>query len=71
MIDDEESSLASDLAKVIGQKVCKKAGLTQLFFSFNVEFATAKQYQSNINLMMNTEKNVTELLKSMDEVATT
>ena len=28
MIDDEENSLASDLAKVIGQKVCKKAGLT-------------------------------------------
>ena len=70
MMDEEESSMASDLAKVIGQKVCKKAGLKQLFFSLNIEQGTAKQYQSNINLMMNTEKRVTELLKSMEEIET-
>ena len=65
-MNEEESSLVSDLAKLLGEKICKKSGLAQLFFSFNVDFTTARNYSQDFSLMMMTEKRVTDLIKSLD-----
>ena len=70
MMDEEENSLVSDLAKLLAEKICKKTGLTQLFFSLNIDFSTAKNYSQDFNLMMNTEKRVTDLIKTLDQVQT-
>ena len=67
MMNDEENSLVSDLAKLLAEKICKKAGLTQLFFSLNIDFGTARSYSQDFNLMMNTEKRVTDLIKTLDQ----
>ena len=66
MMKEEESSLVADLAKMLGEKICKKTGLTQLFFSLNIDFGTAKNFSQDFNLMMTTEKRVTDLIKSLD-----
>ena len=67
-LDDDESSVVSDLAKVLGEKICKKAALTQLFFSLNIDVNTARSYGQNFKLMMLTEKRVSDLIKSLDQV---
>ena len=41
---DEEQGVTSDLARLIGEKVCRKASLVQLFFSLNVDLRTAMQF---------------------------
>ena len=64
--DEEESSLVSELAKIIGEKISKKTGLTQLFFSLNIDINTARQYGQDFKLTMLTEKRVVDLIKSLD-----
>ena len=35
--DDDVDSEATDLAKLLGEKICKKTGLRQLFFSLSID----------------------------------
>ena len=58
----------SELAKVLGEKICKKAGLTQLFFSLNIDIQTAQAYGQDFKLTMLTKKRVSDLIKSLEQV---
>ena len=62
---DEEQTETSDLAKLIGEKICRKANLKQLFFSLSIDVPTTLEFQKSVKIMMATEKKVTGLLNSL------
>ena len=53
------------MAKLIGEKICRKANLKQLFFSLSIDVPTTLEFQKSIKIMMATEKKVTDLLNSL------
>ena len=55
---DDEQTDTSDLAKLLGEKICRKTNLKQLFFSFSVDYATTQEFQKNFRLMMATEQKI-------------
>jgi len=42
---DEEGSVTTDLAQQLGQKICKKTGLKQLFMSLNISIPATKLFE--------------------------
>jgi len=42
--DDGEDAETSDLAKLLGEKICRKTGLKQMFFSFSVDKITTLEF---------------------------
>ena len=55
---EDEQTDTSDLAKLLGEKICRKTNLKQLFFSFSVDYATTTEFQKNFRLMMSTEQKI-------------
>lgn len=62
----EEQTETSDLAKMLGAKICRKTALKQLFFSLNVDMATTQEFTKNFRLMAATEQKITALVNSLD-----
>ena len=65
---DEQTEI-SDLAKMLGEKICRKAGLKQLFFSFSVDCVTAQAFLQSVKLMMTAEKRIVDLVNSLEVAA--
>ena len=62
---DEDQKDTSDLAKLLGEKICRKTNLKQLFFSFSIDLSLTLEFQKSVKLMMATEKKVTDLINSL------
>ena len=61
----EDQNQTTDLAKLLGSQICRKAGLRQLFLSFSVDQGTTEEFSKNFRMMAETEQRLTGLLKSM------
>lgn len=65
-VAQEEQTETSDLAKMLGTKVCRKTGLKQLFFSLNIDMGTTQEFSKNFRLMAATEQKISALVNSLD-----
>lgn len=58
-VAQDDQAETSDLAKLLGAKICRKTGLKQLFFSFSVDRTTTQEFMKNFRMMMATEQKIT------------
>ena len=63
--NEEIQNETSDLAKLIGEKICKKTALKQLFFSFSIDVSLTLEYQKNLRLLMETEQKISKLINGL------
>ena len=64
-VAQDDQTETSDLAKMLGEKICKKANLKQLFFSLSIDFQATQEMQKNVRMKMAAEMLITKLLKSL------
>ena len=56
---------ANELAKVLGQKICRKTGVPQLLISLNVDSHEVVKVKTDFKALTALEKQITDLLKSL------
>ena len=64
-VAQDDQTETSDLAKMLGEKICKKANLKQLFFSLSIDFQATQEMQKNVRMKMAAETLITKLLNSL------